>query len=71
MRVIEEHIRENEVMEGSEVAPCLKSSYLAYNNSIRLDLQALGLESRTAERALAPFEIMEIEAKKGASEAPA
>lgn len=30
-------------MAGNSVAPCLKASYLAYNNSVRLDLQALGL----------------------------
>lgn len=50
VRVIEEYIRENTVMvKGGEVAPALKASYLAYNNSIRLDLQALGLDTRKSE----------------------
>ena len=44
IRCVEEHIRENSVMVGDDLAPSLKASYLAYNNSLRLDLQALGLE---------------------------
>jgi len=46
IRCIEEHIRENSVMVGQELAPSLKSSYLAFNNSVRLDLLALGLEKK-------------------------
>ena len=49
IRCIEEHIRENSVMIGDTLAPSLKESYLAYNNSIRLDLQALGINSKKAE----------------------
>ncbi len=45
-RCIEEHTRENSVMVGQELAPALKSSYLAYSNSIRLDLVALGINSK-------------------------
>lgn len=48
-RCIEEHIRETTVMKGEELAPALKASYLAYNNSIRLDLTALGLDTRQSE----------------------
>ena len=59
IRCIEEHIRENSVMVGDILAPCLKASYLAYNNSIRLDLQALGLEKRMEDRVLTPLEIAE------------
>jgi len=46
IRCIEEHIRENSVMVGEELAPSLKASYLAFNNSLRLDLLALGLEKK-------------------------
>ena len=46
IRCIEEHIREKSVMAGGDLAPSLRGSYLAYNNSIRLDLQALGLERK-------------------------
>jgi len=49
VRCIEEHIRENTVMTGHELAPSLRKSYLAYNNSIRLDLQALGIDKRQAD----------------------
>jgi len=49
VRCIEEHIRENAVMTGHELAPSLRKSYLAYNNSIRLDLQALGIDKRQAD----------------------
>jgi len=49
VRCIEEHIRENTVMRGHDLAPSLRKSYLAYNNSIRLDLQALGIDKRQAD----------------------
>jgi len=49
VRCIEEHIRENTVMTGHELAPSLRKSYLAYNNSIRLDLQALGIDKKQAD----------------------
>lgn len=52
IRCIEENIRENSVMVGHNLAPSLRSSYLAYNNSIRLDLQALGINSKKADDAL-------------------
>lgn len=45
IRAIEEHVRQNStVMKGDDLAPSLKASYLAYNNSIRLNLQALGIK---------------------------
>ena len=52
VRCIEEHIRENTVMTGHDLAPSLRGSYLAYNNSIRLDLQALGVDKRKGEEGL-------------------
>jgi len=52
IRCVEEHIRENSVMVGDDLAPSLKASYLAYNNSLRLDLQALGLEVKKANEFL-------------------
>jgi len=60
IRCVEEHIRENSVMAGDDLAPSLKASYLAYNNSLRLDLQALGLEKK-GEAILTPYEIVERE----------
>lgn len=47
-RCIEEFVREHAVMKGEELSPSLKSSYLAYNNSIRLNLQTLGIKRKVA-----------------------
>jgi len=52
IRCIEEHIRENSVMVGHNLAPSLRASYLAYNNSVRLDLRELGIDKRQADEAL-------------------
>ena len=52
IRCIEEHIRENSVMKGEDLAPAFRASYLAYNNSVRLDLQALGIEKKKADDVL-------------------
>jgi hypothetical protein len=60
IRCIEEHIRDNSVIVGDDLAPSLKASYLAYNNSLRLDLQALGLEKKGVA-ILTPYEIVERE----------
>lgn len=49
VRCIEEYIRENAVMTGARLSPSLRESYLAYNNSIRLDLQALGIDKKKAD----------------------
>lgn len=48
IRCIEEHIRENSVMIGDNLAPALGKSYLGYNNSIRLDLDKLGIQKKQA-----------------------
>ena len=50
IRCVEEHIKENSVIVRGELAPALKKSYLAYSNSLRLDLQAVGLEQRAPEQ---------------------
>ena len=63
VRCMEEHIREHSVFEGNELAPCLRASYLAYQNSLRHDLQALGIDRKT-DVFLAPFEIVANEAKE-------
>jgi len=59
VRCMEEYIRENSVMEGNELAPCLKDCYLAYNNSVRLDLQALGLKTKASEGIFSPPKLAE------------
>ena len=67
IRCIEEYTRERSVMRGDELTPCLKASYLAYNNSLRLDLQALGM-ARKSEAILAPYEIVRMEEKEASDE---
>jgi hypothetical protein len=69
LRCIEEFVKEQGIFQGKRLAPSLRDSYLAYNNSIRLDLQALGINVRKADAALSPFELarridMEKEAKE-------
>jgi hypothetical protein len=46
VRCMEEYVREHSVFEGNELTNCLRTAYLAYLNSVRLDLQALGLDKR-------------------------
>lgn len=52
IRCIEEYIRENSVMVGDNLAPALGKNYISYNNSIRLDLDKLGINKRQADEAL-------------------
>lgn len=52
IRCMEEHVREGSVMSGDDLTPCLKTSYLAYNNSVRLDLTALGIDKRAEAKVL-------------------
>lgn len=63
IRCVEEHTREKAVMTGNLLAPALRASYLAYNNSVRLDLMALGLERKQVEAVLTPWEEAEKEGK--------
>lgn len=58
-RLIEEHCKENGAIRGQELAPVLKQSYLAYSNSLRLDLLALGINERVTDRALTPLQYIE------------
>lgn len=64
IRCIEEYIRENTVMTGDRLSTSLRESYLAYNNSIRLDLQALGIDSKKAGEILDLHSYLETKAKE-------
>lgn len=46
IRCIEEHVREHSVMIGHNLAPALSKSYIGYNNSVRIDLDKLGIHIR-------------------------
>ena len=71
LRCIEEHVREKGVFtKAGELGPVLSKSYLAWANSIRLDLQALGINTRAGEKFLGPLEIAaEIDAENAEREA--
>jgi len=49
LRCAEEFVRESGVVKGQELSPILKRSYLSWANSLRLDLQALGIDKRQSE----------------------
>lgn len=52
LRCIEEFARTDGVMKGNRLTPSLAGNYLAYSNSIRLDLTALGINKRMADETL-------------------
>jgi len=52
IRCIEEHARENGVFLNGELAPSLQNNYLAYCNSLRLNLAVLGLDAKKADETL-------------------
>jgi len=44
IRSVEEHFKEDIMTPSGDLKPALSKSYLAYNNTLRLTLMALGLE---------------------------
>ncbi len=56
-RLIEEHAKEQGVFRSGELQAVLKQNYLAYSNSLRLDLMALGLDNKEADQVLSPLEL--------------
>lgn len=71
LRCIEEHIRENSVMVGDELAKSLGSHYLAYSNSVRLTLAALGIKPENSRAVLTPFELADKVDRENAEKAKA
>jgi hypothetical protein len=70
LRCIEEHVREKGVMKGNDISSCLAHNYLSWANSLRLDLLALGIGKKNAERLLSPLEIAaEVDAENAIAEA--
>ncbi len=71
IRCIEEHVREKGVFtKAGDLDSVLSKSYLAWANSIRLDLQALGIDKREGEKILSPLEVAaEIDAENAGREA--
>lgn len=57
LRCIEEHVRETGVFQGNRLNSALSKNYLSYSNSIRLDLQALGIGKKKADETLPPLAV--------------
>jgi hypothetical protein len=72
IRLIEEHCREQGIFRGARLQPVLAANYGAFTSSLRLNLQALGINARAGEKILSPLEIAaEIDAEKADQEAKA
>ncbi len=70
VRCIEEYIKKVGVFKGGELNPVMAKSYITYCESIRRDLEALGISKRVGERVLSPLEIAaEIDAEKADKQA--
>lgn len=57
IRLMEEYAREHGIMRGNELQSCLQKNYITYNNTIRLNLQLLGIDHKDADRVLSPLEL--------------
>jgi len=69
IRCIEEHVKETGVFKGGELSSVLAKSYVAYTNSLRLDLEALGIDKRACEEVLDLTEyVKKFDAEKKARE---
>jgi len=60
IRLIEEKAKEDGVFTGRNLAPSLRTSYIAYNNTVRLTLEKLGIEREELVRDITPAEQAEI-----------
>jgi len=70
IRLIEEHVREEGVFHGRMLTSVLAQNYLSFVNSMRLNLQALGINARAGAKMLGPLEIAaEIDAENAEREA--
>lgn len=65
LRCIEERLGEDGIFQEKDLAPVLRQSYLAWSNSIRLDLVALGLDSENpGAKPLTPAELLDLAEKE-------
>jgi len=69
---LEAYIRKNGPFRGKKLDPILGQNYIAYVNTIRLNLRELGISTKAGERLLSPLEIAaEIDAEKETAQAGA
>lgn len=67
IRLIEEKAKEDGIFRGRDLTPSLKQSYIAYNNTVRLTLEKLGIDKKIGDQVLTPLEIAaEFDRKKEA-----
>jgi hypothetical protein len=64
VRCIEEHIKDKGVLKNGELHPALSTQYLAYSNSIRLNLAALGIDKRRGSEILDLGKYIDAKAKE-------
>ena len=67
IRLIEEKAKEDGVFIGKNLIPSLRTSYIAYNNTVRLTLDKLGIDPGEIARDISPAEqaqIIKAEVKK-------
>lgn len=50
VRLMEEYAKEKGGLNGGRLSESLRESYITYNNSIRLTLQALGIDKQVRDR---------------------
>lgn len=56
IRLIEEKAKEDGVFSGRNLTASLKTSYIAYNNTVRLTLEKLGIDKTEIVRDITPAE---------------
>jgi hypothetical protein len=57
VRLIEENAKETGIFRKGKLDSSLGLIYLRYDNSVKLQLQALGVDQRAAEKILSPLEL--------------
>ena len=66
IRLIEEYYSsEEQVFKNGNLAYILRETYPAYNNSVRLDLMALGVNKKKAEEPINIKDYIELKTEKG------
>ena len=60
IRLIEEKAKEDGVFSGRNLIPSLRTSYISYNNTVRLTLEKLGIDQAEIVKDITPAEQAEI-----------
>jgi len=63
IRMIEKHVARHGAFDGKDFRPILATNYLAYNNTLRLNLRELGIKRRV-EDMLSPSDWIETEGEE-------